>query len=509
MKTSNRTHEISSRYYTISDLQGVLETKPCLSLDQEVAAKIRRGEEFVREKAKEDRYIYGVNTGFGALCETRVEAEDMETLQHNLILSHSVGIGDLAPERISRLTLFLKLLTFRSGHTGIALSTVQRLLDFWNHDVIPAIPRKGTVGASGDLAPLAHLSLPLIGLGKVYFRGEVVESRHVLEEMGWQPIQLKPKEGLALINGVQYITAFAADCLMNIDELLKSADVLAALSSQAFSTSRTFYQKAYHDTSHHEDRKIVAANLRKLLDNSNHHDLPTCNKSMQDPYSFRCIPQVHGAVRQAVGFAKGVIEQEANGVSDNPLFFPEQDEILFGGNLHGESPAMALDFLAIAVSELANISERRTYQLLSGVRGLPDFLVKHSGLNSGFMISQYTSAALVNENKVLCTPASVDTIPTCQLQEDHVSMGGTSAYKLCQIVENCEYIFAIELMTAAQAIELNDGLQLSPVTQNILKQFREQVPFLDKDRVMSEDIEKSHQYFLQIRRSWAIDLELG
>jgi histidine ammonia-lyase len=273
------------------------------------------------------------------------------------------------------------------------------------------------------------------------------------------------------------------------------------MSIQAFSASQTFYQALYHETSLHEDRRVVAANLRKLLEGSNHFDLPSCNQSKQDPYSFRCIPQVHGAVRQAFNFAKTTIEKECNGVSDNPLFFPEQDQILFGGNLHGESTAMCLDFLAIAVSELANISERRTYQLLSGQRGLPSFLIKRPGLNSGFMIVQYTSAALVNENKVLSHPASVDTIPTCQLQEDHVSMGGTSAYKLTEIVDNCEYILAIELMTAAQAIELNQGLKLSPVAENLMRQFREHIAFLDKDRVMSDDMETARTFFQEHRKA--------
>lgn len=508
MNNSKEIHYISSKFYTLADLSKLLELRPILKLHREVEDKIEAGARFVAQKSMEDRYIYGTNTGFGALCETRVEAEEMETLQHNLILSHSVGIGEIVGERISRLTMLNKLLTFRTGHTGITISIVKRLLDFWNHDIIPAIPRKGTVGASGDLAPLAHMAQPLIGIGKVHYRGQIVEAAKVLNEMSWEPIRLRPKEGLALTNGVQYISAIAADCLMQIEELKKCADVLAALSSQAFSASQTFYQILYHKTSYHEERHTVSGNLMKLLDGSNHFELPTCNKAMQDPYSFRCIPQVHGAVRQAFRFCTEVIEKECNGVSDNPLFFPEQDEILFGGNLHGESPALALDFLAIALSELANISERRTYQLLSGDRGLPDFLVKHSGLNSGFMIAQYTSAALVNENKVLCTPASVDTIPTCQLQEDHVSMGGTSAYKLCQIVENSEYIFAIELLIAAQAIELNEGLRLSPITQKIFDEFRKNIPFLEKDREMSADIEKSRGFFSERKRFWATELGL-
>jgi histidine ammonia-lyase len=404
--------------------------------------------------------------------------------------------------------MLLKLLTFRNGHTGISLEPVSKLLDFWNHGVIPAIPKKGTVGASGDLAPLAHMALPLLGLGRVHQNGGFVEGGDALRTHGWEPIRLKPKEGLALTNGVQYINAIAVDTLLQILDLVKCADVLAALSAQAFSASETFYDPLYHQTSYHDERRAVSANLTKLLDGSNHAELPTCNQSKQDPYSYRCTPQVHGAVRQVVDFAKGVIERECNGTSDNPLFFPEQNQILFGGNLHGQSTAFMLDFLAMATSELANVSERRTYQLLSGQRGLPDFLVSRPGLNSGFMIAQYTSAALVNENKVLSTPASVDTIPTCQLQEDHVSMGGTAAYKLMTVVENCGYVMGIELLTAAQAVELNEGLRLSPVTRKIFDGFRQEVLFLEQDRVMADDIEKAHRFLLAHCREWATTLGL-
>jgi histidine ammonia-lyase len=501
-------HKINLSFYKLEELREILESGYRLGLSKEVKSKIEAGARFVRQKAEEDRHIYGVNTGFGSLCETRVSASEMEELQYNHIVSHACGVGPIVPETISRLVMFIKLLTFRTGHTGISVPTVNRMIDFWNHNVIPAIPKKGTVGASGDLAPLAHMALPLLGLGKVHFRGEILDSQIVLERLGWKPINLKPKEGLALTNGVQYINAIAAYCLMQVNDLIKSADVIAAMSLQAFSASRTFYHPLYHQTSWHEERRTVAANLGRLLEGSNHFELASCNQSKQDPYSFRCLPQVHAAVRQAYGFAKKIIEQECNSVSDNPLFFPEQDEILYGGNLHGESTAFALDFLSIATSELANISERRTYQLLSGQRGLPSFLVQRPGLNSGLMIAQYTSAALVNENKVLSTPAVIDTIPTCQLQEDHVSMGGTSAYKLCQIIENCEYIQAIELLTAAQAIEFNQGLRLSPITQEILTDFRGRVGFMERDRVISDDIEQALGFFRERRSQWSTCLNL-
>jgi histidine ammonia-lyase len=507
MVAPNR-HAISLSFYGSQDLRRLLDEPTELTLSDEVAARIRAGAEFVARKAREDRYIYGVNTGFGALCETRVGDDELGALQYNHVVSHACGVGEIVPERLSRLVMLIKLLTFRTGHTGVSLPTVQRMLDHWNRGVIPTIPKRGTVGASGDLAPLAHLALPLLGLGTVHMDGHVVETPVALAKLGWKPLELVVKEGLALTNGVQYLNAYGAACLVDFEELIAAADVIAALSIQGFSASRTFYHPLYHQTSFHEDRRLVAANLRKLLEGSNHSELPTCNRSKQDPYSFRCLPQVHAAVRQAFRFGKQTLENEFNGVSDNPLFFPEQDEILFGGALHGESTAMSLDFMAIAATELASISERRTYQLLSGQRGLPSFLVRRPGLHSGLMIPQYTSAALVSECKVLSHPGSVDTIPTCQLQEDHVSMGGTSAYKLQQVLENCEVVLAIELLTAVQAVEFVPGLNLSPPTADIVGAFRARVPSLEVDRPMAGDIEQARRFLREHSARWARDFQL-
>lgn len=504
----NNVHELSLDRYTMNDLRQIEEKRPKLQLGRAVREKIRAGARFVHEKLREDQYIYGVNTGFGSLCEERVADDEVESLQLKHVVSHACGVGEIVPERISRLVLLIKLLTFRTGHTGISLETVERLLELWNRNIVPAIPKKGTVGASGDLAPLAHMALPLLGMGEVYKDGSLMAAPEALRETGLQPLRLGPKEGLALTNGVQYINAIATDLWLRIDELARAADLVAALSIQGFSASHTFYQELYHETSWHEERRVVARNLRRLLEGSNHSRLPTCNKSRQDPYSFRCIPQIHGAIRQAVGFARQTITNEVNGVSDNPLFFPDDDVVLFGGNLHGESTALVLDFLAIATSELANVSERRTYQLLSGQRGLPSFLVKRPGLDSGFMIAQYTSAALVNENKVLSTPASVDTIPTCQLQEDHVSMGGTAAYKLREIVENTEYVLGVELLTACQAAEMNEGLELSHRTREVWRDFRRNVDFLEEDRVLSGDMEASRAFLVERLRDWIRRYEL-
>ena len=501
-------HSISADYYSIDDLAAIVEKQPQLELNREVIERINGGAAFVLEKAAEDRYIYGVNTGFGSLCETRVEDDEMEALQYNHVLSHAAGVGPIVAERISRFCLLIKLLTFRWGATGISLDVVQRFVDMWNRGMIPTIPKKGSVGASGDLAPLAHMGLPLLGLGSVHYKGDVVAASEALAAEGLEPLKLKPKEGLAITNGVQYINANAAEALTEIGKLTRCADVIASLSSQGFSTSQTFYQELYHSTSYHPERSVVARNMTNLLKGSNHWELPSCNKSMQDPYSFRCIPQVHGAVRQVYGFARDIIEKECNSVSDNPLFFPEEDRILFGGALHGESTAMTLDFLGIAVSELSSISERRTYQMLSGARGLPDFLVEEHGLNSGLMIAQYTSAALVNENKVMASPSSVDTIATCQLQEDHVSMGPTGAYKLQVIRSNCIHVMAIELLHAAQAIDMNEGLRLSPITQEIHDDFRKHVTYMTGDRIVADDIDTSLHYLENNVDRWADELGL-
>ncbi len=496
-------------FYTLEELRQWLEDDLELVLDDAVRQSIQAGAEFVQRKAQEDCFIYGVNTGFGSLCETRVDSDEIELLQYNHVVSHACGVGQLVPEHTARMLLLIKLLTFRSGRTGISLPTVGRIVEMWNRRITPAIPRKGSVGASGDLAPLAHMSLPLLGLGRVYYRGEVIDSAEMLAAEGWQPLELKAKEGLALTNGVQYINSVAVESVLWAIELARCADLAAAMSIQAFSAASSFYHPRYHETSYHLERRTVAGNLRLLLDGSNHDRLPTCNSSQQDPYSFRCIPQVHGAIRQVLGFVAGVIENEVNGVSDNPLFFAEADEIHYGGNLHGESTALALDNLAIAISELSNISERRTYQLLSGSRGLPSFLVAKPGANSGFMIVQYTSAALLNENKLLASPASVDTIPTCQLQEDHVSMGATSAHKLLQILTNSERILATEMLIAAQAIDFNQGLELSEITRAVHQGLRSVVPFLDNDRVMSDDMETAFEFFAGNKREWSSSLGLS
>lgn len=503
----NQVHELSLQRYSLKELFDLAVEMPQLKLSEIVCEKIRQGAAYVKQRLDEGAYIYGVTSGFGSLCETEVKKDEQQQLQINHILSHACGVGPVVSEHISRLTMLIKLLTLRWGATGISLGTVQDYVNLWNAGLIPTIPKKGTVGASGDLAPLAHLALPLLGQGQVYCDGVIVDALPAMKAKGLALTRFQPKDGLALTNGVQYIDALATDSIVRFATLVKLGDLIAALSIQGFSCSRTFYHPLYHTTSFHKDRHIVSANLEKLLAGSNHFDLPSCNRSMQDPYSFRCCPQVHAAVRQTLNFASQTLEDEVNGVSDNPLFFPEENKILFGGNLHGESTAMACDYLAIAVSEMANISERRTYQLLSGARKLPNFLVAKSGLNSGLMIPQYTSAALVNENKVLCTPACIDTIPTCQLQEDHVSMGGTSAYKLSEILNNTYYIMGIELLTATQAIDCNNGLRLSGATRPLYDDYRAIVPLLEDDRNLSIDLENSRSFLIEKGHAYVHELQ--
>jgi len=500
-------HQITEKEYTLADIKEIVRSGQGIFLSEQIKSNICSGADYIKKIQGEERLIYGVNTGFGSLCNTKISEDNLSELQHRQLVSHACGVGKPISQELSRLVMFLKILTFRTGHCGISLEVVQRLVDFLNNRIIPVIPQKGTVGASGDLAPLAHMSLPIIGLGSMFLNNKIVDASTALSAVGLEPMILKPKEGLALTNGIQYLDAMAVECLWNIEELIKSADLIAAFSMQGFSTANTFYQVRLHRLSKHKERIQVANNLNNILAGSNHHCLPQCDPPKEDPYSFRCVPQVHGAVRKAFYYAKEVIENDCNSVSDNPLFFAETDEVLTCGNLHGASPALIMDHLAASTTILSNISERRTYQLLSGQHGLPPYLIKTPGLNSGLMIPQYTSAALLNENKVLSTPASIDTIMTCHLQEDHVSMGGTSGYKLQQIIENTEYILGIELLTAMQANSLNPGLIRSPFTEQIYNAFRQVVPVLEDDRFQGEDIEKAVKFLCANRSEWSKDLE--
>ncbi|MBS1512183.1 MAG: histidine ammonia-lyase [Bacteroidetes bacterium] len=435
---------------------------------------------------------YGINTGFGYLQNVKIDNAQLEQLQSNLIQSHACGMGEEVPKDIVKLMVALKIKSLSYGHSGVQIDTVKRLMDMYNNDVFPVIYTQGSLGASGDLAPLSHLSLPLIGLGEVMHEGKKHASAAILRKFNWEPIQLQSKEGLALINGTQFMSAYGMYNLMQSERLLQWADVIAAISFDAFDCVMEPLHPNIHSIRPHEGQANTAAQLTALLQGS--AIAAQQKQQVQDPYSFRCIPQVHGATKDTFGYVLSVFLKEINSVTDNPNIFPEDDLVVSGGNFHGQPLALCLDFLSIAMSELANISERRTYQLISGQRNLPLFLVKDAGLNSGFMIPQYTAAGIVSENKQLCTPASVDSISSSNNQEDHVSMGANAATKCKRVVDNVEKVLAIELLTAVQALEFRRPLQTSAKLEKIVKAFREQISFNDADRVLHDDMMKSIQF---------------
>lgn len=441
---------------------------------------------------KEHKPYYGINTGFGYLQNVTIGADQTEQLQYNLLMSHACGMGETVPKEIAKLMLALKVKSLSYGHSGVQNITIQRLIDLHNHNVIPVVYTQGSLGASGDLSPLSHLCLPIIGMGEVWFNGKRRPMQEVEKELGWAPVPLKSKEGLALINGTQFMLAYGVWCIIKAKHLLEMADLLAALSFDAFDCSLAPFSEPIHRVRPHAGQATSASNLRKWLHGSKIAHSPT--KHLQDPYSFRCIPQVHGASRNAIAHIESVMLTEVNSVTDNPNIFPDEDLILSGGNFHGQPLALALDYMKIALSELANISERRIYQLISGQRNLPLFLVKDAGLNSGFMIPQYTAASIVSANKQLCTPASVDSISSSNNQEDHVSMGANAATQCYQVVNNLEKVLAIELMTAAQALDFRRPQQSSPEIEALVKDFRDKVPFNEKDRILHEDMMKSVEF---------------
>jgi histidine ammonia-lyase len=433
--------------------------------------------------------FYGINTGFGYLQNVKIDTAQLEELQVNLLKSHACGVGEEVPKDIVKLMIMLKIKSLSYGHSGVQIETVKRLMEMYNNDVLPVIYTQGSLGASGDLAPLSHLSLPLIGLGEVYHENKKMKAADVLKKFNWKPIQLQSKEGLALINGTQFMSAYGLYNLVQASRLLQWSNIIAAISYDAFDCSMESLHEKIHNIRAHQGQVNTAAQIRNLLNGS----AIAAQKKMeiQDPYSFRCIPQVHGATKDTFDYVLDVFIKEINSVTDNPNIFPEDDLILSGGNFHGQPLALALDFFAIAMSEIANISERRTYQLLSGQRGLPLFLVKNPGLHSGFMIPQYTAAGIVSENKQLCTPASVDSISSSNNQEDHVSMGANAATKCKRVMDNVEKVLAIELLTAVQALEYRRPLQSSPQIEAVVAAFRKEVSFNDADRVLHDDIIKA------------------
>lgn len=483
-------HTISPAPLSFKIIEAILEENKKLVLSDESVALIQKSKAFLdRKLAESEDPIYGINTGFGALCDIKVSKAELSKLQENLVVSHACNIGDEIPQDIVRLMLLLKAHALAKGNSAVQLKTVQRILDLFNEDVLPEVFEQGSLGASGDLAPLAMLFLPLLGLGTVNYCGQKVKSADVLTEKGWEPVRLEAKEGLALLNGTQFMSAHGVYTLLKAFKVVKYADVIGALSLDSFDGLIEPFMAQVQQIRPHAGQIDTAENFRKLLEGS---ELISRKKEhVQDPYSFRCIPQVHGAVKDTVDYVSRVVETEINSVTDNPTVFPDDDLIISGGNFHGEPLALSLDFLAIALSELASISERRTYRLIAGERGLPEFLVADPGLNSGFMIPQYAAASIVSQNKQLCTPASVDSIPSSNEQEDHVSMGGNSATKALKVTDNVLKVLAIELYNGAQAMEFRKPLSTSPYLEDFLREYRRHVPFVREDCLMYEGINET------------------
>ncbi len=486
-------HYISPEKLTYPIIEDILENRKMLVLSEESKQLIEKSKAYLDRKiAETDGPLYGINTGFGALCNIEVSKDELSKLQENLVISHSCNLGPEVPSDVVRLMLLLKAHALAKGNSAVQLVTVQRILDLFNHDILPIVCEQGSLGASGDLAPLAKLFLPLIGMGEVYQNGVRKEASSILSEMGWEPIRLQAKEGLALLNGTQFMSAHAVYTLLNAFRLVDYADIIGALSLDSFDGLIEPFMVQVQEIRPHAGQIKTAANFRKLLDGSQ----LICRKKahVQDPYSFRCIPQVHGAVRDAVSYVASVVEVEINSVTDNPTVFVDDDRIVSGGNFHGEPLALSLDFLAIALSEIGSISERRTYRLISGDRNLPTFLVANPGLNSGFMIPQYAAASIVSQNKQLSTPASVDSIPSSNEQEDHVSMGGNAATKALKVALNVYSVLAIELYNAAQALDFRRPLRSSDYLERFLSDYRKHVSFVDQDTLMYEGINQTIEF---------------
>ena len=486
----SNTHYISSELLDLPTIKLILNESKSLELSEEAILNINKSKRYLDKKIKNNSTpIYGINTGFGSLYNVRIDHNDLTKLQENIVMSHACGTGNLAPKIIVKLMLLLKVQSLSYGYSGVQLDTVQRLVDFYNLDILPVIYELGSLGASGDLAPLAHMALPLIGKGKVYYKEQILESEEVLKQNNLSPIKLEAKEGLALLNGTQFMSAYGVFCLLKSHKLSYLSDLIACASIDAFNCNMSPYDPLVHLVRPHRGQVKTAERILELLDGS--EIARSKNKSVQDPYSFRCVPQVHGATKDTIVFVTKTFKTEINSVTDNPNIFIEEDKIISGGNFHGQPLALSLDFLGIAMAELGSISERRTYQLVAGLRELPPFLVKKPGLNSGFMIPQYTAASIVSQNKQLATPASVDSIVSSNGQEDHVSMGANAATKCLQIVNNLERILAIELMNASQALSFRNPLQSSDYVESFIKSYRSIVPLVEDDRILSTDIENT------------------
>jgi histidine ammonia-lyase len=487
------THRISPGDLSLEQISKIFRNNLKLSLSDESVKLITQCRDYLDKKLKNnDTPIYGITTGFGSLHKKTISSDQLNKLQENLVMSHACGTGDVVREEIVRLMLLLKIHGLSYGKSGVQVETVQRLIDFFNEGITPVVYEQGSLGASGDLAPLAHLVLPLLGMGEVFYRGRRREAGDVLKKTGLSPVELKSKEGLALLNGTQFMSAYGVYVMAKSEKLSKIADVASAISLDAYDGRPDPFFECVQAIRPHQGQKTTADAFRKMLEGS--QLISRTKAHVQDPYSFRCIPQVHGASKDAISYARTVILTEINSVTDNPTIFPELDLIISGGNFHGQPLALIFDHMAIALAELGSISERRVYRLIAGQRDLPEFLVANPGLNSGFMIPQYTAASIVSQNKQLCTPASVDSIPSSNEQEDHVSMGANGATRLLRVAENLEKILAIELFTAIQALEFRRPLRSSEYIENVISSFRKSVNFITDDKVMYDDIARSIEF---------------
>lgn len=483
-------HYISNKKLDIDTVRTILHDDYQLALSDDAKQKIVNCRTYLDTKiAASDEPIYGINTGFGSLCDRPISKKDLNTLQKNLVMSHACGMGEEVPLVIIKLMIFLKIQSLSYGNSGVQLCTVERLIEFYNHNIYPQIFQLGSLGASGDLAPLAHLALPLIGMGKVYFQDKLHEAKTINKKFGWEPIVLQAKEGLALLNGTQFMAAYGVYLLIEAKKYSFLADFVGAISLDAYDGRIEPFHHKVHEIRAHKGQIDTAKNMRDILEGSEIIQQPKVH--VQDPYSFRCIPQVHGATKDALDYVQKVIETEINSATDNPNIFPEDDLIISAGNFHGQPLAIALDVFSIAMAELGSISERRIYRLISGNRNLPSFLVQEPGLNSGFMIPQYTAASIVSQNKQLSVPASTDSISSSQGQEDHVSMGANAATKAFRVMENIKRIIAIELFNGAQALEFRRPLKSSPLIEELISSYRQSIDFIKSDKVLRDEIKKS------------------
>ncbi len=484
------TYTIDNSHLDFSTLSRIISDNKQLKLSKEVVERISKCRAYLDAKKEDNsKPIYGINTGFGSLYNIKIENDKLQQLQENLVMSHACGTGEEVPKAVVKLMLLLKIKSLSYGHSGVQVATVERLVDFYNKGIYPVVYTQGSLGASGDLAPLAHIGLAVIGLGEVVYQGERLHTKDLYKKLNWQPIQLQSKEGLALLNGTQFMSAYGAHLVLKSYKLKYLADLIGSLSLEAFDGRIEPFNELIHQIRPHEGQLKTAERVRNFISGS---ELIVQEKEhVQDPYSFRCIPQVHGATHDTLAFVQKTMATEINAVTDNPNIFVDEDIIISGGNFHGQPLALPLDYIGIAMAELANISERRTFQLVSGLRGLPAFLIAESGLNSGFMIPQYTAASIVSQNKQLATPASIDSIVSSNGQEDHVSMGANAATKAYRIIENVQRVLAIELLNASQALHFRQPLKTSVFLENFLKSYRAEVPFIEKDEILHVTIKKS------------------